>query len=334
MEKSTGRLEGPFPAAPNGGEVDWYRRPAGGEVEALRRKWLLRHPRVAKEPAVSDGTVAPADPPARLSHTVPTFSAAFAFQSSLSPLRLADTVTIISDDAPPPGDRPELEHWVRFPDVNDTRSMERHSPRWVHQLRVHKHFQDEHDFFLVGDDDTIFFIKNIRKALRIFDPDVPLYLSDDLGGDCHRGTSRKSHANCVLFTNSTCPFEPSKETGGAYVHGGFGAVLSRGLMKLLSHEHLIGCEQAAEYGHYCDERLTRCIRKVGIDVTVTNANISKCKFGRFSYSFPSALLSLSDEQFHYFDSEAWTEQLEVGRDASRDFKLEIQALSKIGSLGP
>ena len=333
VEKSTSRLDSSFPTAPDGGEVDWHRSPAGGEVEALRKKWLLQHPSVGKEPAVSNGTVAPAEYPLRLSHTVPTYSAAFAFQSSLRPLRLANTVTIISDDAPPPGYYPELEHWVRFPDVNDTR-ISSFASRWVHQLRVHKHFQDEHDFFLVGDDDTIFFIKNIRTALRNLDPDVPLYLSDDLGGDCHRGTSRKSRANCVLFTNSTCLFEPSKNTGGAYVHGGFGAILSRGLVKLLSHEHLIGCELSAEYGRYCDERLTRCIREAGIDVTVTSSDISKCKFGRFSYSFPSTLLSLNDEQFHYFDTEALTEQLESALDESKDFTLEIEALSKIGSLGP
>ena len=272
----------------------------------------------------------------RFAHTVPTYSKRAEFTLALRPLRRADTVTIISESPPPVNHGPAHERWIMYKDVRAS-EIDSFAPRWVHQLRVHKYHEQDHDFFLVGDDDTIFFLENIRRGLLNFNPDIPLFLTDDIGGNCHQQTPRRVPPYCAFPMNSTCHMQPSLPSSG-YMHGGFGAVLSRGLIRMLTHEHLTNCEMSNSYGRYCDLRLTSCIRNVGIDVTVTTPEISECKFGRYGYAFPMKLKDgLQNEEFTYLNTTAWTEQLEghtMDRGiVLRDVKKLVAKLSAISSLG-
>lgn len=85
--------------------------------------------------------------------------------------------------------------------------------RYIAAVRLaNKTFAGRFDWLIVGDDDVIFFLDNLRDLLAKVNPDTPYLITDDLGGCCH--------SNCSLDTLS-CSLagqDAGKGSGGCTRH--------------------------------------------------------------------------------------------------------------------
>lgn len=70
-----------------------------------------------------------------------------------------------------------------------------HEKRYVASVRLaNKSMAGRWDWLLVGDDDTVWFLDNVRSMLDGLDSSLPYFLSDNLGGCC------PGHGQCAYCT--------------------------------------------------------------------------------------------------------------------------------------
>ena len=175
-----------------------------------------------------------------------------------------------------------LEEWIEYPD-GDQEGNNRAEKRTKALPRLaNRTFHGRFEWMLIGEDNTVWHIPNVKIMLRGLDPALPLYIHDG-------NVMQTEHVNCVMahdspvvkletdadctawragpnnenveckYTRGKCVYSPSKDvcTIGAlgnaencnqpvdwlvYSHGDYGSILSAGLLDAISAEDWEACE--------------------------------------------------------------------------------------------
>ncbi|KAJ3196748.1 hypothetical protein HK101_007870 [Irineochytrium annulatum] len=117
--------------------------------------------------------------------------------------------------------------------------------RWFHVVSQLYALKPDAKFYLIADDDTMFFLYNLLRTLTPFNPDDPLYL----GYYTELASNDEDHGSLVNMA-----------------FGGGGVVLSRKAMEIIA-PHMNTCEHRYKDIFGGDERLALCLLEHGIHLS-------------------------------------------------------------------
>ncbi|KAG2491406.1 hypothetical protein HYH03_010197 [Edaphochlamys debaryana] len=190
------------------------------------------------------------------------------------------------------------EVYEYFPNENDPDPHKWHAKfpgdmrAAVAPFAAHRAFGDGYKWMLYGDDDTVFFMPNVRRLLSRFDPELPIALSDNLWYDSRHprlesyrclpcGFNKtgdklpKAQLDTKYVPRPSCPYctpenacpetKPNCTMTGA--HGGAGMLLSVGLMRKLLYDDALACINSLIGYSGGDSLVSQCIWRVGVGFT-------------------------------------------------------------------
>mmetsp|Transcript_14392 Transcript_14392/g.27657 ORF Transcript_14392/g.27657 Transcript_14392/m.27657 type:complete len:555 (-) Transcript_14392:206-1870(-) len=207
---------------------------------------------------------------------------------------------------------PQWEKWGVFPDEEPP--FTGFSPGDRRMLAVVRLANQSyaHDpgwkWMVYGDDDVLFFPRNLLQALSTFDPDLPYLIADNVGSCCD---GAKQHRRCqrpplacqppssdpvILKADKPdfCIAQPAAapctktallhgyrhcpdHRGAYWFHGGSGAVFSRALLNEISAEDWMLCEE--DLGGGGVRRVSECVWQHGYGPTMLSRDFESCRFG-------------------------------------------------------
>ncbi|BDA47330.1 hypothetical protein COCOBI_10-1760 [Coccomyxa sp. Obi] len=197
------------------------------------------------------------------------------------------------------------ESWGYYPDAKPLRSFFAGDPRAAMvPFLAYKGLNDSFKWLFYGDDDTVFFLEGAMNVVKDLDPNMPYFLTDNMWFSQHMAKhSRHPHQGAPQCTpcgyrkdTSALPFpapagcpcrveelcradttgalnKPPKACGVPRVpartysmHGGAGALISVGMFRKVSYDHMHRCVQGA-YSSGGDAFITECLWDAGYGMT-------------------------------------------------------------------
>jgi len=244
------------------------------------------------------------------------------------------TPTVILTEGPVEGpiDNPlgafASEHWFSYPDLSPEQQRLEHAwkkgdQKLAASFRIaNQTFGEAYDWLAVGDDDTVFFMPATSALVEGLDPNVP-YILADVVSFCSPGERCKkdkvcslprnmphqaeppANASCVrspavepctpaaLAAPGTCDL-PSPWYGLPFPCGRNGALLSRGMMRVLSAEQWREkCELPNTLGGGGELRVYKCLYDAGFAMTdpTPGDDLTSCTMG---YRDPREIIAAAD----------------------------------------
>ncbi|EIE25857.1 hypothetical protein COCSUDRAFT_46409 [Coccomyxa subellipsoidea C-169] len=197
------------------------------------------------------------------------------------------------------------ENWGYYPDAEPLRSFFAGDPRAaIVPFLAYKDLNDTFKWLFYGDDDTVFFLEGAMNVVKDLDPNMPYFLTDNMWfsremgkGSYHPHQGAPQCTPCGYSKDTSglpyslppgCPCrveelcradnsgvlnKPPKACGVPRVpartysmHGGAGALISVGLLRSVSYDHMHRCVHGA-YSSGGDAFITECLWEAGYGMT-------------------------------------------------------------------
>lgn len=193
-----------------------------------------------------------------------------------------------------------------------------------------------YDWYFFSDDDAVVNPKNLRALIKKsgVDPKVPLLISDDVGGRCHKNISYETAPRCTvgkpasdecpppMVGPSGCSFERVlnysrsdcwKNLDGVTMAfnmpwGAFGWVISRAAIEAVPYQTAYqNAVDACSAGTRCDAALTDVFRSKDIGASSFASVHGECAFGKegrgwasknFFFRYPRGINNIVSEEIH------------------------------------